>query len=319
MARQEGMAVISALLIAAVVAVIAAGMIERQGLLTRQVENRQLALQGQWALEGGLQFSRQVLFEQRLRDPLVRGGQPWSQPMRDMPSGSVRFDGQLEDEQGKFNLRNLVVDGQVDAEALAAFRRLCALIGIDERLAMAIAGQVIDSYPQRPLATPGTLANTGLGLASGRATSPAGAAEALPARRPMLRSVEALSGLKGMDGEALARLGRFVTVLPALTWVNGNTASAEVLAAQVPGLSLQQAAALVAERDGGRWFINRGDFVNRLRMPSLAMANVRVGINSDWFRLRGLARLGSRELPLQALLRQSEGQLPDVIWRRVGA
>lgn len=122
-----------------------------------------------------------------------------------------------------------------------------------------------------------------------------------------------------MDAEALQRLRRFVTVLPAMTWINGNTASAEVLAAQVPGLPLQQAMALVAERDSGRWFINRGDFVNRLRMPQLAMANVRVGINSDWFRLRGQARLGSRELPLQALLRQREGQLPDVIWSRVGA
>jgi len=316
MARQEGMAVISALLIAAVVAVIAAGMIERQGLQTRQVENRQMALQGQWALEGGLQLSRRVLFEQRLRDPLVRGGQPWTRPMRDVPSGSVRFDGQLEDEQGKFNLRNLVVDGQVDSEALATFQRLCALIGIGERLATAIAGQVIDSYPQRPPVSPGS---AGQGLQGGRATSPAVAAEPLPARRPMLRSVDALAGLKGMDAEALQRLRRFVTVLPALTWINGNTASAEVLAAQVPGLSLQQAMALVAERDSGRWFINRGDFVNRLRMPQLAMANVRVGINSDWFRLRGQARLGSRELPLQALLRQREGQLPDVIWSRVGA
>ncbi|MFT0866402.1 type II secretion system minor pseudopilin GspK [Pseudomonas sp. CAM1A] len=310
------MAVISALLIAAVVAVIAAGMLERQGLLTRQVENRQMALQGQWALEGGLQLSRRVLFEQRLRDPLVRGGQPWTRPMRDVPSGSVRFDGQLEDEQGKFNLRNLVVDGQVDSEALATFQRLCALIGIGERLATAIAGQVIDSYPQRPPVSPGS---AGQGLQGGRATSPAVAAEPLPARRPMLRSVDALAGLKGMDAEALQRLRRFVTVLPALTWINGNTASAEVLAAQVPGLSLQQAMALVAERDSGRWFINRGDFVNRLRMPQLAMANVRVGINSDWFRLRGQARLGSRELPLQALLRQREGQLPDVIWSRVGA
>ncbi|MFJ4392133.1 type II secretion system minor pseudopilin GspK [Pseudomonas soli] len=316
MARQEGMAVISALLIAAVVAVIAAGMIERQGLQTRQVESRQMALQGQWALEGGLQLSRRVLFEQRLRDPLVRGGQPWTRPMRDVPSGSVRFDGQLEDEQGKFNLRNLVVDGQVDSEALATFQRLCALIGIGERLATAIAGQVIDSYPQRPPVSSGS---AGQGLQGGRATSPAVAAEPLPARRAMLRSVDALAGLKGMDAEALQRLRRFVTVLPALTWINGNTASAEVLAAQVPGLSLQQAMALVAERDSGRWFINRGDFVNRLRMPQLAMANVRVGINSDWFRLRGQARLGSRELPLQALLRQREGQLPDVIWSRVGA
>lgn len=313
MARQEGMAVISALLIAAVVAVIAAGMIERQGLFTRQVENRQLALQGRWALEGGVQLSRQRLFEQRQRDPLVRIGQPWARPILDVPSGGVLFDGQLEDEQGKFNLRNLVVDGLVDGEALATFQRLCRLIGIDERLASAIAGQVIDSYPQRPVVA----AAVRQGFDSGRLTSPSAAAP-LPARRPMLRDLDALAALKGMDAEILRRLRHFVTVLPALTWVNGNTASAEVLAAQVPGLPLQQAAALVAERDAGRWFVNRGDFVNRLRMPQLAMANVRVGINSDWFRLHGQARQGARVLSMQALLRLREGQLPDVIWTRVG-
>jgi general secretion pathway protein K len=316
MAREEGMAVISALLIAAVVAVIAAGMIERQGLLARQLENRQLALQGQWALEGGLQLSRQVLLEQRLRDPLVRGGQPWARPILGLPSGSVQFDGRLEDEQGKFNLRNLVVDGQLDSEALATFQRLCGLIGVDTRLAMAIADQVLDSYPRRPAESVGKIPQ---GFDSGRLTSPTVAAQPLPAKRPMLRNLDGLAALKGMDGQTLRRLQRFVTVLPALTWVNGNTASAEVLAAQVPGLSLQQAAALVAERDAGRWFINRGDFVNRLRMPQLATANVRVGINSDWFRLHGQARLGARALPMQALLRQREGQLADVIWTRVGA
>src|SRR3546814_8001828 len=42
--------------------------------------------------------------------------------------------------------------------------------------------------------------------------------------------------------------------LPANTWLNGNTASAPVLAAYVPGLSLPRAQALIAERDGGHWF-----------------------------------------------------------------
>ncbi|WP_248919762.1 type II secretion system minor pseudopilin GspK [Pseudomonas entomophila] len=316
MARQDGMAVISALLIAAVVAVIAAGMIERQGLLTRQLENRQLAVQGQWALQGGLQLSRQLLAEQRQRDPLVRAGQPWTRPLPDMAAGNVVFGGQLEDEQGKFNLRNLVVDGRVDAEALATFQRLCGLIGVDARLASAISERVIDSYPRQP-ATP--VASQQAGFDSGRLTSPASASTPLPARQPMAGSLDAFASLKGMNTQSMQRLRRFVTLLPALTWVNGNTASAEVLAAQVPGLSLQQAAALVAERDGGRWFVNRGDFVNRLRMPQLAQANVRVGINSDWFRLHGQARQGQRVLRMQALLRQREGRLPDVVWTRVGA
>ncbi|WP_205300370.1 type II secretion system minor pseudopilin GspK [Pantoea sp. Ap-967] len=311
-ARQGGMAVISALLIAAVVAVIAGGMIERQGLFTQQVENRQLALQGQWALEGGLQGGRALLREQRQRDRLVRNGQPWSQP-QPLAAG---LEGRLEDEQGKFNLRNLVIEGQVNEPAVATLRRLCGLIGLEERLASAIIERVVGSYPQRPAQPENAAAQ---GLESGRLTSPASAAAPRPAKYPMLRDLSPLASLKGMRNDDFQRLRRVVTVLPALTWVNGNTASAEVLAAQVPGLSLQQAATLVAERDSGHWFINRGDFVNRLRMPQLVDSTVQVGIDSDWFRWHGQARQGSRVLRMEALLRQHEGQLPDVIWTRVGA
>ena len=46
-AQQRGMAIISALLIAAVVAVIAAGMISRQSVFTRELESLQQRAQGQ--------------------------------------------------------------------------------------------------------------------------------------------------------------------------------------------------------------------------------------------------------------------------------
>jgi general secretion pathway protein K len=75
---------------------------------------------------------------------------------------------------------------------------------------------------------------------------------------------------------------------------------------------------LLTERDGGQWFINRGDFVNRLRMPNLELATIKVGITSDWFRLRGKARSDQRRVSLDALLHRSEDRLPEVIWSRVG-
>ena len=75
---------------------------------------------------------------------------------------------------------------------------------------------------------------------------------------------------------------------------------------------------MIAERDAGRWFINRGDFVNRLRMPQLEMSSVKVGITSDWFRLRGQARSGQRRVVLDALLQRSQDRMPQVIWSRVG-
>jgi general secretion pathway protein K len=107
-------------------------------------------------------------------------------------------------------------------------------------------------------------------------------------------------------------------VLPDMTWVNGNTARAEVLSAVVPQLSLSQAQALVAERDGGHWFINRGDFVNRLQLPQVAVDSVQVGITSEWFRLQGQARQEQRRVTLDALLHRPENRRPQVIWSRVG-
>mgnify|MGYP002040408572 FL=1 len=135
----------------------------------------------------------------------------------------------------------------------------------------------------------------------------------------MLRSLDDLLGLEGVTPELLARLEPYVSILPGNTWINGNTASAEVLVAAVPGLDLSRARALVAERDAGHWFINRGDFVNRLRLPQLQVDQIKVGITSEWFLLQGQARRDQRRVSLQALLHRPEDRMPQVIWSRVGA
>jgi len=318
-AKQRGMAVISALLIAAVVAVIAGGMLSRQTLFTRSLEAEQLRIQGTARLQGGLQVSRQLLWDARQRDPLTRFGQAWAKPIVMPGSGLVDtpFEGQLEDEQGKFNLRNLVANEQVDQEQLRAFERLCEQLGVAVTVRTRIVERVIAGYPRllNPEHADKTPANNTFD--SGRSTAP-DAPGVLAPTRPMLRTLQDLSDIEGVTPALLETLAPFVTILPANTWLNGNTASAPVLAAYVPGLSLQRAQALVNERDGGHWFINRGDFVNRLRMPELETSAVKVGITSDWFRLRGQARSGQRRVELDALLQRSQDRLPQVIWSRVG-
>lgn len=315
-ARQRGMAIISAMLIAALVAVLAGTLIGQQSLFTRQMENQQQRIVGAGVLEAGLAWSQQLLAEQRRADPLIRHDQFWARPIAGLSVGArgARFQGQLEDEQGKFNLRNLVYEDQVDPSAQARLRRLFEVLELRPALAEAVMARVIDGYPLREMQVESPASASAFD--SGRLTSP-GAAERLhPARSPMLRSVRQLAGLPGMDTASLARLEAFATVLPANTWVNGNTASAEVLAAHVPGLSLEKARGLVAEREGGQWFINRGDFVNRLRMPQVVLESVPVGITSDWFRLMGHTAGGG--VRVEALLHLGETALPLVIWSRVG-
>lgn len=316
-AKQRGMAIISALLIAAVVAVIAGGMLTRQTVFTRSLEAEQARVQGAWVLNGGIEISRQLLWEARQRDPLTRLDQPWSQPI--VSSIATRtFDARLEDEQGKFNLRNLIANERIDDEQLRNFQRLCELIGVNSTLSQRISQRVIAAYPR--LLNPGLAdkAPASSGLNSGRSTSPNAVRKPEAAKRPMLRSVEDLRGVEGVTDALLIKISPFLTVLPANTWLNGNTASAQVLAAYVPGLSIERAQALVAERDGGQWFINRADFVNRLRMPELELTTLKVGITSDWFRLRGQSRSEQKRVSLDALLRRTEDRLPQVIWSRVG-
>lgn len=318
-AKQRGMAIISALLIAAVVAVIAGGMLTRQTLFTRTLEAEQLRIQGHWQLQGSLELSRQLLWEARQHEVLTRLDQAWAQPLGAIQTNNLGgiFEGRLEDEQGKFNLRNLVIDQQPDATQLQNFQRLCALLGIDASLGRRISQRVIASYDLQPeRLAPVPVKN---GFDSGRETSPGSAARLMPARQPMLRSLDDLRGLEGLDERRLKQLAAYISLLPSNTWVNGNTASAEVLSAVVPGLGLPQARALVAERDGGRWFINRGDFFNRLRVQGLALDQVQVGITSEWFQLHGQVRREQRRLHLQALLHRPEDRLPQVIWSRVGA
>ncbi len=280
-AKQRGMAIISALLIAAVVAVLAGSMLTRQSVFTRSLEAEQLRLQGQWLLLGGLERSRQLLWDARQKDVLTRLDQPWARAQ------GGAFEGRIVDEQGKFNLRNLVNRGQPDAEQLQNFERLCRTLGVDPALSRRISQRVVASYVP-------------------------------PAKYPMLRSLEDLGGLEGLDPLLLQRLQAYISVLPAPTWVNGNTASAEVLSAVVPQLSLSQAHGLVAERDSGQWFINRGDFVNRLHLPQVAVDTVQVGITSEWFRLQGQARREQRRVTMDALLHRPEERQPQVIWSRVG-
>ncbi len=280
-AKQRGMAIISALLIAAVVAVLAGAMLTRQTVFTRGLEAEQLRIQGQWLLQGGLERSRQMLWDARQKDVLTRLDQPWARAQRG------DFEGRIEDEQGKFNLRNLVNRQQVDAEQLQSFERLCRLIGVEPAVSRRISQRVIASYEP-------------------------------PAKYPMLRSLDDLSGIEGLDPVVLQRMRAYISVLPGPTWVNGNTASAEVLSAVVPQLSLSQAHGLVAERDSGQWFINRGDFVNRLRLPQVDVESVHVGITSEWFRVQGQARREQRRVTIDALLHRPEDRQPRVIWSRVG-
>ncbi|WP_395346079.1 type II secretion system minor pseudopilin GspK [Variovorax sp. UC122_21] len=327
-ARQRGMAVVSALFIVALIAALAAVMMNRQSAAIRDTQGEQSRVQARWLLRGELGAAQQLLRAEATRDPTTRLDGAWSRPSVRPAGGLLAVEGgarlvsEISDEQGKYNLRNLVERGRIDPIELGIFQRLCASLGVPATASQAIARRIALSFGDDESATSGSFA------AQEGAVDPAAAAAAslglpldLPRqpRAPRPRAVEDLLATAGVDAAAVARLAPFVTVLPFRTWINANTASAELVAAGVPGLSLERARELLAARDRGQWFINTGDFSNRLRMPELDALALRIGVTSNWFRVASMLETPRTKFLQTVLLLDDKASLPRVMWLREGA
>ena len=332
--RQRGMAVVSALLIVAAVAVLVTGLFQRQAAAVRAVENEQARIQARWLLQGGLDWARLVLREDARRNSTTRLGELWATPVADTRvtrPGDDRvalFSGRIEDEQGKYNLRNLAKAGVPQPAEIAVLDRLCAMLGLPGSLAPRIALRVASAQ-----AVPGASGSSGTGTETGTGTGTATGTgtgtgtqtgtglngEANQGRgpsAPMIRSVDDLEGIADIDEKTIDALRPYVTVLPEITAVNANTAPPEVLAAVVPGLSLGQARAITEQRNAGTWFNDRADFGNRLANPDITISDSQIVTASKWFMVSGTVTLERAAVTMQALVSRANANSPTVVWKR---
>lgn len=282
--RETGAAIISALLIVTLCAVLVAGVLWRQQVQIRRIENQRLLAQAQWVSRGALDWTRLILRSEADTAPTVTYlGGVWAVPIAktrlseflgklgqaDAQQGAQTYlSGSIEDAQAKFNLRNLVnipAPGalKLDALQVATFQRLLTSLGMSGSLAKSVAVQFRASLRQsatrfqsaanNPLGAapaPEQLAGAIVGDAS---TDKAGLEDTGndgPDSAPLqMTSVDALLNVPGFTPEMVTKLRPFVTVLPTQTSVNMNTAPAEVIAALVPGMSLSSAQGFVARRE----------------------------------------------------------------------
>jgi general secretion pathway protein K len=104
-----------------------------------------------------------------------------------------------------------------------------------------------------------------------------------------MTGVDSLLDIPGYTPEMVARLRPFVTVLPTVTALNMNTASAEVIAAVVPGMSQSAAQSFVASRTTV-FFHNVSDVQLALRgagVQSVAIDPAEMDVNSNYFLIHG--------------------------------
>lgn len=167
--RQRGAAIISALLVVTLSAILVAGVLWRQQVQIRRIQNQRLLSQAQWVARGAVDWTRLILRSEADTAPTVTYlGGIWAVPIaktrlsdflgKSGEAGAAEgaqtyLSGSIEDAQAKFNLRNLVsvpAPGalQINQQETAAFARLLALLGLNGGLAKTAALQVRASLMQ---------------------------------------------------------------------------------------------------------------------------------------------------------------------------
>ena len=286
---QRGAALLMAMIIVTLVVTLAGAMVWQQWRAVQVEAAERARTQSAWILTGALDWARLILREDARTGGADHLGEPWAVPLAEArlstflaadkdntdDAPDAFLSGVISDEQARYNLTNLVDQGKVVPDELAALERLCQAVGVATDVATRLAEGLRDAS-----AAPGAPAATGN-----------------PALLP--RDVAQLTWL-GMSAEALRRLQPYVTLLPIRTLVNANTAGREVLVAAIKGLDLASAERLIQVRQRSH-FKAPSDVL--AQVPGLANSgNVAVGVTSNFFEVRGRLRLGDRTLEQRSLV-----------------
>jgi len=298
---QQGVAILVAMSIVAVAAIATTAMMMTQSKRSRESELEADHAQAQVLIQAGVDWARAVLSDDRRLNNVDHFKEPWALRLPPMPVDNGELAGFIEDQQGMFNLNNLALGGKVSVVQLERFRRLLSILGLPATLAYALADWIDADNEQLPGG--GAEDEYYLSLKS----------PYLAANRP-LTDVAELALVRGFNDEVRARLGPFVSALPANTALNVNTAPPEVLAAVIDGLDLDAARSLVAQRER-TYFRDYADFSSRLPR-GVEIANSELKVSSNYFLARVRVTIGGSEARGLALLVRSDIGWPSIVWRK---
>jgi type II secretory pathway component PulK len=132
--RQRGVILVSALLITALAAVVAAALFFDTGLAARRAQANFSLEQALQVAQGAEALAAEVLREDRNQTDTPQD--TWAQAVDpvEIVEDSVVIEARLSDLTARFNINSLVnADGEPDENAMKVFRRLLELLELDER------------------------------------------------------------------------------------------------------------------------------------------------------------------------------------------
>ena len=316
--RERGAAILLAMLILTLVATISVGMVWLQwrGIEVESAERARA--QGEWLLNGALDWARLILkSDARAGNTVDHLGEPWATPLAESrlstflssdenhseDSGPDAFlSGQITDANSRYNLFMLYGAGQPGRRELTNFQNLCTAVGLPAGVADTIYAGLGQSW------------STAQSLDDDSTQKDSSGSLLLPT------SVSQLVWY-GVDPAAVRQLEPFVTIIPAVTRVNVNTASAEVLMAAIPGINRGGAQAIIQQRAQKPFTdttaaLQAANYLAPAAVPGQPPpAAPNVDVKSDYFEVYGQLRYEQHVLRERTLVHRVGMQQVDVMRR----
>lgn len=258
--HQSGLALISVLLIFAIVAVLATAMIERQSLDIQRSANLQAQQQAraytsgiEYAVRSGLQLDFEA---DKAVDHLL---EEWAIP-RTYPLQPGIAEIQIFDAQARFNLNSLHKTASNRSAQTQRFKNLLAELGLEE---------IIAERTQQFIDDESMVDNDYLN-----------AEPAYRASYALFKHPSELLLVEGVDALTYQKLIPYVSALPVGATLNVNTASNKVMAALTTRWSMSDADRVIGNR-GDKGFASVDDFWGLAEVSEFTEANNANGLNSN--------------------------------------
>lgn len=320
MRERAGMALLTVLLLVAVMAVVAVAVLDDVRFSVRRTANAEAGAQAQWYADGAETLVRGQLA--RLvaegtgtnRTPLTPA---WNGRVVTLPIDGGSLTAVVRDGQACFNLNSVVEwTGDRWAGRPAAAAQLLSLgeaVGVEPTRMRTITDSLIDWIDTDTAARP-------LGAED---SAYAGLAEPYRTGGVPLAEVSELRVMRGVDARTYARLRPYLCALPSeRSPINVNTlgpGDAPLLVMLTDGaLSLPAARAVIADRPVGGW-TGAADFWSQSALAGLEigpLARDQVSVRTDYFDLRIDVDHGGTHAVRTALIEARPGSEPRTVIRR---
>jgi general secretion pathway protein K len=304
--QQRGVALITALLIAALVTVVATAMASRQQLDIRRTGNLLEADQAFHYALAAETWAGQILKQDKKDSAIDTLAEDWANKLPPVPVEGGSIGGSIEDLQGRFNLNNLRdAAGKSDPVRIKAFQSLLAQVSL--------AKEKIDLSP--------SIANRVADWLDDDLNSAADGAEdleylnlSLPYRTPNqpMASPSELAAIQGLSATDVAALLPLVSTLPQATRVNINTAPEMVLMALHGKMDPRIVSELAAYRKE-QPFETAAAFVAKLRGDyDIVIDDKLIDVKSDYFLVTIDATIGRTQLRMYSLLMRNNDKITTI-------